>query len=89
MNRPIADIQFTLHGPAPAGEVSVRLRRFGERWVAESAGRGVGTGVGLSARAALSAAVEPFGPVAARAMLADVALLGPSLRVLDAERWGH
>lgn len=77
----IADLEFTLHGPQPVGAVGIRLRRFGERWVASSGPRG-GIGVGLTPRAALAAAVEPFGAPAARSMLADLALLGPSIELV-------
>jgi hypothetical protein len=80
------DLTFTLHGPVPANAVSVRLRRFGRRWVAVSDPPGRSVGVGATARAALTAAIAPLGPVATREMLADLSLLGPSLVVLQSER---
>jgi hypothetical protein len=78
-------IQFTLsrhHG----GPVSVSLRRAGERWVATLDGSGASAGLGSSARAALQAVLEPFGTKTVTQLLADVALLEPSCRVLEIER---
>jgi hypothetical protein len=79
MSTPDPDLHVTLHGPPPASSVDVRLRRVGERWVAQVAG--VHVAVGASARAALMAAIRPLGEAASRALLADLALLEPSLAI--------
>jgi len=76
------DLQVTLHGPPPAPAVEIRLRRVGERWVAQAAG--VHVAVGATARQALTAAIRPLGESASRALLADLALLQPSLAVARA-----
>ena len=79
-----ADLEFTLHG-APAEVISVRLRRFGERWVAQSDGGGR-VGVGLTPRAALAASVQPLGRAASRQLLSDLSLLAPSIEILKMEQ---
>ncbi|CAN5797118.1 hypothetical protein BH24CHL6_BH24CHL6_06680 [soil metagenome] len=79
-----ADLEFTLHC-AEVEAVSVRLRRFGERWVAE-AGDGGRVGVGLTPRAALAASVQPLGTVATGQLLSDLCLLGPSIEILKMEQ---
>lgn len=70
-------IDFTLGG------LAVRLTPAGERWVARV---GESVAVGRSARAALTLALEPLGPASIRALLADLALLQPSLDVALLEK---
>ena len=70
--------------PLPA--ISVRLRRFGERWVAEVDAAGPNVAVGLTARDALAAALSPLGEATVALLLADLSLLEPSLRLLELER---
>jgi hypothetical protein len=65
------------------GGLAVRLTPAGERWVARV---GESVAVSRSARAALTLALEPLGPASIRALLADLALLRPSLDVALAER---
>lgn len=77
------DLEFTLH--AEAVEVPVRLRRLGERWVAQSDGGGR-IGVGPTARAALVASVQPLGSAASRQLLSDLSLLAPSVEILKMEQ---
>jgi hypothetical protein len=48
----------------------------GERWVARV---GESVAVGSGALQVLTAALEPVGPARKRALLADLALLGPSI----------
>jgi hypothetical protein len=74
-NRP--SIDFTLGG------LAVRLIRSGDRWVARA---GDSVAVGSSARLALTAALEPLGQASVRALLADLILLEPSIRVAALER---
>ncbi|CAN5756086.1 hypothetical protein BH23CHL7_BH23CHL7_09810 [soil metagenome] len=81
-----ATVQFTLSPPALGQSVSVRLRRAGGRWVAQLDGSAQAVGIGSSARSALVAALEPLGSGAVTLLLADLALLGPSCRVLELER---
>lgn len=70
-------IDFTLGG------LTVRLTPAGERWVARV---GESVAVGRSARAALTTALEPLGPASMRALLADLALLSPSIALASVER---
>jgi hypothetical protein len=74
-------IDFTLGG------LAVRLTPAGDRWVARA---GESVAVGSSARLALTAALEPLGQASVRALLADLLLLEPSIRVLamDSSRAG-
>ena len=72
-----SSIDFTLGG------LAVRLIRSGDRWVARA---GTSVAVGSSARLALTAALEPLGQASVRALLADLILLEPSIRVAALER---
>ena len=74
-------IQFTIQPAAPLPAVDVRMRRFGERWVAEVGGDRPNTALALTPRAALSAALEPLGDRAVRLLLADLSLLEPSVEI--------
>ena len=65
------------------GGLPVRLSPVGDRWVARV---GDSVAVGSGARLALSAALEPVGEASIRALLADLALLGPSIEVAAIER---
>ena len=79
-------MQFRLSAPELDLSVDVRLRSFGERWiaVAEIAGDRE-LGLGASAREALAAALTSLGEAATTALLADPALFGPSTAVIAAE----
>ena len=79
-------IEFTLTADRGRQAVGVRLRRAGERWIAQLDGPAAAVGLGTTARAALAAVLEPLGTTATAALLADVALVEPSLRVLELER---
>jgi len=70
-------IEFTLGGFA------VRLTLAGDRWVARA---GESVAVAGSARLALAAALDPVGGVTASVLLADLALLPPSIQVAAIER---
>jgi hypothetical protein len=79
--------QFTLSAPGRLDfAVTVRLARFGDRWlaVAEIADEPE-VGLGRTARQALEAALASLGDHAARALLADTALLQASLDILGQE----
>ena len=60
------------------GGFPVRLALVGERWVAHV---GESVAVGSGALQVLTAALEPVGAARKRALLADLALLGPSIQV--------
>lgn len=80
--------RFTLGAPGRLDfTVDVRLARFGDRWlaVADIADEPE-VGLGQSARQALEAALASLGDVAARALLADTALLAASVDILGQEQ---
>ncbi len=78
---------FALSAPGLDFSVSVRLRRFDDRWlaVAEIGGEPE-VGLGGTARQALEASLAPLGAHAARALLADPGLMAPSLEIVRQER---
>ena len=65
------------------GGLPVRLALVGERWVAHV---GESVAVGSGALQVLTAALEPVGAARKRALLADLALLAPSIQVAAMER---
>ena len=69
-------VAFTLGG------FPVRLILVGERWVAHV---GESVAVGRTARQAFAAALEPVSEASVRALLADLALLQPSIEVAEIE----
>ena len=75
-------IQFTITPVAPLPAVEVRMRRLGERWVAEAGPGSPSVGVARSPREALAAALAPLGERATRLLMADLTLLEPSVDVL-------
>jgi hypothetical protein len=74
-------IQFTIEPAAPLPSIDVRMRRFGERWVAEVGGGLPTIGMALTPRDALNAALEPLGDRAVRLLMADLSLLEPSIEI--------
>jgi hypothetical protein len=70
-------IEFTLGG------LPVRLTRVGDRWIARA---GESVAVAGNARLALAAALEPASGATASVLLADLALLGPSIQVADMKK---
>lgn len=60
------------------GGLPVRLALVGERWFARV---GESVAVGSGALQVLTAALEPVGPARKRALLADLALLAPSVEI--------
>jgi hypothetical protein len=79
-------IEFTLQPPAPLPAIDVRIRRFGERWIAE-AGTGLpNVGMATTPREALKAALEPLGNHAVTRLLADLSLLEPSRELIELAR---
>ena len=80
-------VEFRLSAPCVPFPVDVRLRSFGERWVAVAdVGGGREIGLGPSPREALTGALRPLGDAATRELLADLALLGPSVEIMAAQR---
>ncbi len=65
------------------GGLPVRLALVGERWFARVGGS---VAVGSGALQVLTAALEPVGPARKRALLADLALLGPSIDIAALEQ---
>ncbi|HVM30992.1 MAG TPA: hypothetical protein VM305_09540 [Candidatus Limnocylindrales bacterium] len=81
-----ASIRFSVTSATPGWPVTVSLRRGSHGWVAKLDGAGWPVGIGPTAGAAVRAALRPLGKHVVTAVLADIALLEPSLRVLEAER---
>jgi hypothetical protein len=77
-------VEFTLT-PLGSAPVTVRLRRRAERWLAEVSGSAFAAGLGISAREALTAALEPLGDKTTRLLLADIGLIEPSIAVMEIE----
>lgn len=77
-------IEFTLQSPY-GGAVSIRLRRYLDRWMAELLGTGDPVAIGMTAREALTAVLNPLGDAHVRVLLADLGLLEPSVRVVELE----
>jgi len=73
-------IEFTLGG------LPVRLARVDERWIARV---GESVAIGCSARQVIRAALEPIGEARRLVLLADTALLEPSLAVARLEAAGR
>ena len=65
------------------GGLPVRLALVGERWFARV---GESVAVGSGALQVLTAALEPVGAARKRALLADLALLAPSLEIAAIEK---
>jgi hypothetical protein len=77
MERSDKSVEFELDG------LHVRMTLVGERWVARV---GHGVAVGPNAGQALSAALDMLGKASIRALLADLGLLGPSIKIAEIER---
>jgi hypothetical protein len=80
--------QFTLSAPGRLDfSVTVRLAHFDDRWlaVAEIADEPE-VGLGRTARQALEAALGSLGDAAARALLADTALLAASVEIIGQDQ---
>jgi len=65
------------------GGLPVRLALIGERWFARV---GESVAVGSGALQVLTVALEPVGAARKRALLADLALLAPSIDIATMER---
>lgn len=79
--------EFTLVAPGLGPTVEIRLGRAGDRWVAVAQiGDEPEVSLGGTARQALEAALAPLGPRIARALLADTALLAPSVEIVQQEQ---
>ncbi|MDQ3449280.1 MAG: hypothetical protein M3432_08915 [Chloroflexota bacterium] len=84
MIRPSAvDVQFRLAAPALPLGVHVRMRSFGGRWVAVARiDEETQSGLGSSARQALGAALVSLPALTRAALMADLALLRPSIDIV-------
>lgn len=83
----VVDVQFRLASPALPRGVPIRIRSFGERWVAVARiGEEPQWGLGMNARQALGAALVGLSPSTRSALLADLALLHPSTEIAFANR---
>ncbi len=75
-------IGFRLEPPTLRLSVEVELRRAGERWIAMAVFGGARQiGLGTSPRAALAAALASLDTAAVTVLLADTALLEPSIAI--------
>ena len=82
----VIDVQFRLAAPSVPRGVHVRMRSFGERWVAVARiDEEPQWGLGVNARQALGAALTSLPPSTRTALLADLALLHPSTEILRSE----
>jgi hypothetical protein len=87
MTRPYLNLGFRLAAESPDRGVDVRLRSFGDRWMAAATIAGeVEIGLGRTAREALVSALAPLDQPLVRALLSDLALLGPSVEIARHER---
>lgn len=78
----VVDIQFRLAASALPRGVHVRMRSFGERWVAVARiGEERQWGLGVTARQALGAALSSLPASTRTALVADLALLRPSIDI--------
>jgi hypothetical protein len=72
-------LDFSLASPGGGETVDVRMRAGGDRWIATAtAGAASNTAIAPTARLALAAALAFLPEATVRALLADVALYGPS-----------
>jgi hypothetical protein len=87
MQAPRVNVEVRLDGPALRKPVDVRLRSFGERWIAVAVISGeTQLGLGRNAREALHGALTSLGNRAATACLQDPALLAASVEIVRQER---
>jgi len=85
MKNPIVDLELRVTGLADA--VRVRVGEAGERCVASvQVGSQTTTGLGATARAALVAALAPFGMRQTAAVMAAPDMFAASARLLDTGR---
>jgi hypothetical protein len=87
MNGSAPTIEFTLRPPGRT-PVLVRMRHVSERWTANVSGPISTVGLGVTARQALTAALQPLGDFSVRLLLCDLGLLEPSLAVIETQRAG-
>ncbi|MDQ2689614.1 MAG: hypothetical protein M3Y29_05000 [Chloroflexota bacterium] len=81
---PARELEVRLSAPTLDFWVDVRLRAFGDRWVAAADIAGeVEIGLAASPRQALMASLAPLGERTRSLLLADPALLASSARLLD------
>jgi hypothetical protein len=82
MTQPEVSVEFPLDANGLGLTIGVRIRSFGDRWmaVAEIDGEPE-VGLGRTARQALEAALGSLGQRVTRSILADVQLLGPSVEI--------
>lgn len=84
---PGLDVKFRLVARSLDFWVDVRLRCFGDRWIAVAELAGAQElGLGMNARQALTATLAPLGPRATRELLADPALMAVSCSVANFSR---
>src|SRR5918992_317850 len=83
---PVVDVEFRL-GTAMGSVMDVSVRSFGDRWVAVAtiADR-MEHGLGRTAREALAGALASLGQPAVTVLLADLALLAPSVEIARHQR---
>ncbi len=83
----ILDVKFRLAAPDLPRGAHVRMRSFGERWVAVALiGEQPQWGLGSNARQALSASLVSLPTSTRTILLADLALLQPSMEIAEHAR---
>ena len=84
-SRAVVDIQFRLSAPALPRGAEVRLRSFGERWLAVTHIDGMSrSGLGIDPRQALLASLADLHASTRMVLLSDLALLRPSAEIAHA-----
>jgi hypothetical protein len=87
MTQPAVNVEFRLDADGIGLTIDVRIRSFGDRWmaVAEIDGEPE-VGLGRTARQALEASLGSLGQRVTRTILADLQLLAPSVEIARQER---
>jgi hypothetical protein len=84
MTRAETNLDVRLSAPSLDFWVDVKLRSFGERWIASAQIAGeVEIGLATTARQALAASLASLGARARAMLLADLALLAPSIALAE------
>ena len=78
-------LRFRLQADRTGAQADIALRNAGDRWIAVAeTSRGHATGIGPTARTAMTASLGRLGPAAVAELLADLRLLDVSVRLREA-----
>jgi hypothetical protein len=87
MNASAVSVAFRLDVPRAGLSVTVRVRSSGDRWIASADFDGEREiGLGRNPGQALEAALASLGQQVARALMADLQLLAPSVELVRQQR---